>query len=147
LTETKGIWEKIFRDTLFEGGKIPTLKQRKKMYDLCYRKVRRESRKEGRKPSKEEMNEQIEDCLRNKLYAFQLEPEPEKPRKNVDTFFDPAKMNRQKEEREFAEDARRLNRLNRDFWDSGEDREEERKKENKRLKDWIESKVRSESGG
>jgi len=40
-----------------------------------------------------------------------------------------------------------LNSINKNFWESErEDREELRKKENKKLKSWIEEKVRGESG-
>jgi hypothetical protein len=138
------IWEKIFEDTLFEGGKVPSPEEKKKMYDKCFRRVKRMFKKRGLKPSKSDFSEELEDCLRDQLYRYQLQNE--KARKNVGTAFSTETRNRQRENRELAEDVRRLNRINRDFWDSREDREESRKKENKKLKDWIESKVRRESG-
>lgn len=141
--QQKGIWEKIFRDTLFEGGKVPNKEERKVLYDRCYRRCQRQYKKQyGRNPEKNEIEENIESCLRGELYRFQLETE----KKPQTTEFNPERRNREREAREFAEDVRSLNRINRDFWDSGEDREEERKKENKKLKEWIEDKVRGESG-
>lgn len=144
-TEMKGLWEKIFDDVLFADGKVPSPEEKKKIYDKCYRKIRRQIKKEGLTLTKEEMNEEIEDCLRDQLYAFQLETE--KARKYVGTDFSTETRSRQRENRELAEDIRILNRVNRDFYSTGEDREEERNKENKRLKRWIEEKVRSESEG
>lgn len=139
----KGIWEKIFRDTLFEGGKVPSREERKKMYDRCFRRIKRMFKKRGLKPSKSDFAEELEDCLRDVLYRYQLEPES--PRKNVGTDFSTETRNRQ--ERELAEDVRILNRVNRDFWNpERENREEERIKENKRLKKEIEKRVREESG-
>jgi len=141
----KGIWNQIFDDILFEGGKVPTREERKKMYDACYRKVRRQFKKEGRKPSKEEMDEEIEDCLRHKLYMFQLDREEIK--KNVDTAFETGKINRRREDEEIMKDARILNRMNRNFFSQDdEDQEESRKRKNKKLKDEIEERIRRESG-
>jgi hypothetical protein len=143
MTETKGIWEKIFRDTLFEGGKVPTPKERKKFYDKCFRRVKRMFKKRGLKPSKSDFSEELEDCLRDELYRFQLQPE--KARKYVGTDFETGRINRQDEE--LAEDIRILNRINRDFFSTDrEEREEAKKAEDKRLKKWIEEKVRGESG-
>ena len=138
------IWQKIFNDILFADGKVPTPEEKKKMYDRCFRRVKRIFKKQGLKPSKSDFSEELEDCLRDQLYRFQLEPE--EPRKNIGTTFETGRINRQK--RELAEDVRRLNRINRDFWeDNNEGREENRKKQNKELKEWIEEKIRSESGG
>jgi hypothetical protein len=145
LEPKTGIWERVFSDNLFEGVR-PNKDQRKKMYDKCYRKSRRKFKKEfERNPSKAEFSEELEDCLRDQLYRYQLQPE--KPRKNVGTAFETGRINRQKEERELAEDVRRLNRINRDFFSTDrEEREEAKKAEDKRLKKWIEEKVRGESG-
>ena len=139
----KSIWEKIFSDNLFEGIR-PNREQRKKMYDRCYHKVKRQFKKEGQKPTKEEMFEELHDCLTGEVYEFQFHNE--KARKFIGTVFSTEKINEQKEAEEFEEDVRRLGRINRDFWNpEREDRKEERNKENKKLKDWIENKVRSES--
>jgi hypothetical protein len=93
-------------------------------------------------PEKEKIEEYIEDCLRDELYKFQLETEKQ-PRTN----FNPERSNRERAQRELEEDIMILNRVNRDFWNPDrEDREESRKKENKKLKRWIEEKVREESG-
>lgn len=145
MTETKGIWEKIFRDTLFEGGKVPTPKERKKFYDKCFRRVKRMFKKQGLKPSKSDFSEELEDCLRDELYRFQLQPE--KPRKNIGTVFSTEKRTRRREDRELEKDIRILNRVNQNFFSTDrEDREEAKKAEDKRLKKWIEEKVRGESG-
>ena len=92
------------------------------------------------------MFEELHDCLTGEVYEFQFQKE--KARKYVGTVFSTEKINEQKEAEEFEEDVRRLNRINMDFWDSDNegDREEERIKENKRLKEEIEDEIRVESG-
>ena len=115
----KGIWEKIFDDTLFADGKVPTREERKKMYDKCFRRVKRIFKKQGLKPLKSDFSEELSDCLRDVLYRYQLEPE--KPKKFVGTAFETGLRNRQRENREFAEDVRRLNLINRDFYSTDRD--------------------------
>ena len=137
------IWEKIFSDKLFEEIR-PNQDQRKKMYDRCYRKVRRQLKKEGRMPSKQEMDEMIFNCLTGEVYEFQFHNE--KPRKNVGTVFSTEKINKQKEAKELEEDVRILNRINRDFYSTDrEDSEKKRVERNRKLQSWIESRIRSES--
>lgn len=142
------IWKRIFEDNLFEG-KMPDEKQRKIMYDKCYRRCRRKFRKEhGRYPSKEEMKREIFDCLTDELYRFQLGNE--EARKDVGTDFERTGRREQdnREARELAEDIRTLNRFNKNFWEAErQDSEEDREKQNEKLKKWIEKRVRSESGG
>jgi len=135
----KGIWQKIFRDTLFEDGKVPSQEERKKIYDVCYRKVKRHYKKLRQKPTKDKMDEEIESCLREKLYAFQLQPEPQKPRKKVDSHLSVEEVNRLRAERELEEDVRLISSINRNFWQSErEDSEKKRKEQNKKLKEWVE---------
>ncbi len=140
----KGIWEKIFSDNLFEGIR-PSKEKRKMLYDRCYRRCRRQLRKElGRNPTKDELFEAIHDCLIGEVYEFQFHNE--KARKFVGTVFSTEKINEQKEAKEFEEDVRRLNRINRDFWNpEREDLEKKREERNRRLKSWIENEVRNES--
>ncbi len=137
------IWDRIFSDNLFEGIR-PDKAQRKTFYDRCFRRCERQFKKEGQKPTKEEMNEAIHDCLTAQVYEFQFHNE--KARKYVGTDFETGTIDRQKEEQEFAEDVRRLNRINRDFFSTdSEDAERERTEQNKKLKDWIEDKIQGES--
>jgi len=141
----KGLWQKIFDDTLFEGGKVPSPEEKKKFYDKCFRRTKRKFKKEDLKPSKSDFAEELEDCLRDVLYRYQLQKE--EPRKNVGTDFDTGLRNKRRENLEIMRDARILNRANKDFWgDNNEEGEESRKKENKKLKEEIEEKIRRESG-
>ena len=139
----KGIWEKIFSDSIFEGIR-PDKAQRKTLYDRCFRRCERRFKKEGQKPTKEEMIEAIYDCLTGEVYEFQFQKE--KAKKFVGTDFETGKINKQKEAKELAEDERRLNRISRDFFNPDvEDVERKRTEQNKKLKEWIEDKIQGES--
>lgn len=133
---TKGIWQKILSDTIFEGEKVPSPEERKKMYDLCYRRVVRYFKKLKREPTKYEMDEALEKCLRDKLYTFQMKPEPPKPRKKPCLSVE--EVNRRRQERELEEEIRLVSSINRNFWESErEDLEKKRKEENEKLKKWV----------
>ena len=66
----KGFWQKIFRDVLFEGGKVPSPEERKKFYDRCFRRVKRMFKKQGLKPSRSDFAEELDDCLLTCFIVF-----------------------------------------------------------------------------